>query len=270
MHNSRFRKKYSTEKKTGRGIKIFLSIFLFFVFSVGAVSLLRMNFMQIKNFEFLGENAVLEEDLALVASSIISGNKLIFIPNSNKLFLDEENLSKGLKEKFGRLSSVEVDSNIFGSTAKIKVTEREPGYIWCSASDSCFFMDKEGLIFEKVDPGWLEAYGDMVVFEGGVSGDPIGKFFASKNVMDEYTGFVNSLNSAGVSVSLIKIESGNKAIADSNVGLVIFNPEEPDFKYSARNVILLIKDERAKNPGAIFEYIDARFGNKMFYKTIER
>jgi hypothetical protein len=50
------------------------------------------------------------------------------------------------------------------------------------------------------------------------------------------------------------------------MGDIIFNPEGVDLSLVAQNTILLINEVKGKNPSAQFNYNDARFDNKFFYK----
>ncbi len=263
MYKSRYKSKKEKNYKPAIGVAVFLLL----VF--GVVSFLRADFMQVKSFKFLGAESVDEMDLSNVASVFVSGNKFGFIPKSNKLFLDEDDLALKLKESFGRLASVDVDSKLFSNTLEVSVMERSPEFIWCSFEEVCFFMDSQGLIFEKLDTGWLSVYEDKVVFKGGVDGDPLGKNFADSGLMEQYLAFFEAFENVGIPVTVVRVEGGNKVVAETLAGDMIFNPEEKNFASSSRNAILLIKDERAKNPNARFEYIDIRFGNKVFYKVID-
>lgn len=266
MYKSRFKKKYSGEKKTKFNFKLFAVLFFVLVFFVGLFSLLRADFLRVKSFEISGADTVSKENLASAASAFVSGSKFLILPKSNKIFLDEESLSEHLMRSFGRLESVSVERAIFGSALKIKVTERTPDFLWCLAEGECFFMSSEGLVFEKVEAGWLPAYDDRPVFSGVLSADPIGKNFASPEDMRKYQNFMKDFVDAGFEVGGMSVELENKAVMNTNVGDIVFNPEENTLASSSRNAILLIKDERSKNPSARFEYIDTRFGSKLFYK----
>jgi hypothetical protein len=84
--------------------------------------------------------------------------------------------------------------------------------------------------------------------------------------MQNYSSFIESFKNAGFQITSINIESTDKATAKSNTGDIIFSPDETDLSTVAKNIILLINDIKHKTPSAQFNYIDARFGNKIFYK----
>lgn len=266
MYKSRFKKTRSANSKQKFNFKLLVALFFVTVFFLSLVSLLRADFLQVKSFEISGLDSLPAENVKNVASSFISGYKFLILPKSNKIFLDKKGLSENLKQNFGRLESVDVQVSLFGGGPEIKVAERKPDFLWCSGGDECFFMTREGLVFEKVETEWLPAYGNKPIFRGLLSEDPIGKNFASPSEMKKILDFMKYFSDAGFEIGGISFELGNKAVINTNAGNIIFNPEENSLASSSRNAILLIRNERDKNPGARFEYIDTRFGSKLFYK----
>ena len=280
MHKTKYNKassKIAKRNKTRKNIGLFLKIGLPVGFIVGLILFLRADFLQVQNFEVSGAQALSQIELKSVATKFISGNKFFIIPKSDIFFVNKNQLSALLLSQFPRMETVEVNKQLFSRQINLSVTERGADYLWCSKTDECFFMSKNGLVFEKVgftgsefltsSSSWLEPK-NKLIFKGGLDGDPIMKNFVTPEKMKVYEKFIESFKSAGVTIITINIESSDKATAKSNIGDIIFNPEETDLSISTQNAILLINEEKAKNPNAIFNYIDTRFGNKMFYKLI--
>jgi len=278
--SSRYKKASSRIARRGKIRRIFsisLKIGLPVVFLVGLIFLLRANFLQIKNFEVLGAETIQPTEIKNVAANFISGNKFFLIPKSNILFLNEGSLSATLLSKFGRLEKVEISKNFFNKQVGLKVTERKAEFLWCSSLDTCFFMTKDGLVFENAgftgsdfltsSVNRIEPI-NKIIFKGLLAGNPLMKNFATPVKIENYLKFVQVFKDAGFEIFSIDIQSTDKAVAKSNIGDIIFNPEEPDLSTVAQNTILLIKETQSKNPTARFNYIDARFGNKFFYKLI--
>jgi hypothetical protein len=230
-------------------------------FVVGLIAFLRADFMQIAGFEVEGEETISEKSIKDTAVGLAAGTEFFFIPNSNLILFDRQELANALLSKFGRIQSTEVKKNLLSREVKISVQERKSDFLWCSEADECFFMDRSGLIFEQA----LDT-GGLIVFKGALKGDPIRKNFASAEKMRSYSKLIETLESADIKVASISLESEDKAVVQTSVGGILLYPGEADFSAPAQNAILLVQEIRSKDPGALFSYIDARFGNKIFYK----
>jgi hypothetical protein len=280
MHKSKYKKASSIITKRNKARKIYnlsLKIGLPVIFLVGTIFIMRADFLQVKNFEIIGTESILSKNIKNIALNFISGNKFFVIPKSNIFLLDKDKLAAAMLADFGRMEKVGIKKQFLSRSVKLAVEERQADYLWCSKTDECFFMTKEGLIFEKAgysgsdfltsSASWAEPKNKMI-FWGNLEGDPIMKNFASPDAMQNYLKLVEAFRISKFEIVSIKIESGDKAVAKSNIGDIIFNPEEADLSLIAQNAILLINEIRAKNSSVWFNYIDTRFGNKMFYKLI--
>lgn len=271
MH-SRYKKassKIAKRNKARRILGLVLKIGLPVAFLAGLVFLLRADFLQVKNFKVSGTETVSSESIKNIASNFISGDNFFIIPKSNILFLNKQQLAAALTSQLGRLQKVDVNKQFLSESIDLKVVERKGDFLWCSPEESCFFMTKDGLVFASSAEAGAKEETDMknkLIFRGILEGDPLMKSFATPAKIQNYLKFVEVLKGAGFEVSTINIESSDKATAKSNVGDIIFNPEEANLPLVAQNVVLLINDVKGKNPSAQFNYIDARFGNKVFYK----
>ena len=265
MKNNRYKKTSSIiakRRKARRYVGIFLKISLPVAFFIGLVFLLRADFLQVKSFEVLSAETVQTESIKNAASDFISGTNFFLLPRSNILFLSKANLAAALLSKFGRLENVEVNKQFFSRSIKLSVSERKEDFLWCSDQGKCFFMTKDGFIFDLAN----EVGTDKIIFRGLLNGNPLMKNFSTPEKMQNYSGFIEILKNADFQISSINIESNDKATAKSNTGDIIFSPDEEDLSTVAQNVILLINNIKSKTPSAQFSYVDARFGNKIFYK----
>lgn len=279
MSKSRYNKasfRIARRSKLKRVFGLFLKIGLPIVFLLGFIFLARADFLQIKTFEVVGLEMVQPEEIKNVAQSLIFNQKGFYlIPNSNIIFLNKNKLVKELLSNFPRLEKVEINKKFFSRQIELKIAEKKADLLWCSSTDVCFLMTKDGLVFEKTniigaDFEKSKVFSieplNKVVFRGILIGDPLTKTFATPDKIKNYLKLIEIFNGVGFKITSINIESSDKAVAKSNIGDIIFNPEEVDLSAVAQNTVLLIKQTKIKNPTAQFNYIDARFGNKFFYK----
>ncbi|MEK7669572.1 MAG: hypothetical protein AAB350_03250 [Patescibacteria group bacterium] len=263
--SSRIAKRNNARRVFGLVLKIGLPI----IFLIGIIWCLRADFLQIKNIVVLGAETVSVENLKATALSRTSGNYFFIIPKTNILFLNKQELADTLLTTFPRLEKIEINKQYFSKSIVLKVLKREADFLWClpvqagASPEECFFMNKSGLIFEKA-----ENLDSKFIFKGNVEGDPIMQSFATADKIQNYLNFIEVFKNAGYGATYIDVESTDKAILGTSIGEVFFSPEEADLALVAQNALLLIDEIMTENPNAVFEYIDARFGNKMFYKLI--
>lgn len=267
MRHHRYQKASSRIAKRNK-LRNFFSLFVRLglptAIIVGSVFLLRADFLQVRDFEVVGAENIDSSLIKAEALSSTAGSRFLFLPNSNIILLDKDKLASAITAQFSRLEKVEVGRKYFDRKVEIKVSERGADFAWCSQEQECFFMNREGLVFEKMSPA-LGSDGKLV-FQGLLDGDPILRYFATPEKIDNYLRLVATFREEGFEITSIDIASADKAVAKSSVGDIIFDPEEPDLSVTGKNAILLINEVLAKNPAARFQYVDARFDNKFFYK----
>ncbi len=269
MYKSKYKKASARIARRSK-IKTYFNIFVRIAVPVGILLILifiaRADFLQVQNFEVLGAETVNQEQVNQVASSFIAGQRFLVIPKSNILFLDEDKLASTLLSDFTRFEKVDIDKKFLSKRVELKITERQPEFLWCSGDNTCFLMSSDGLVFDSVGQS-LEKR-EKIIFQGVLEGNPVLQNFATAERMQNYAKLIEVFKNNKISISAINIESEDKATADTNIGSIIFSPGEADLSTTAQNAVLLINEVRTKNPSARFQYIDARFGNKMFYKLI--
>lgn len=262
--SARIAKRQKVKKYVTTIFKSALGLFLL----VGTILLARADFLQINDFEIVGAKNISPDGIKNVASSFASGYRFGLLPKSNILIFNKDLLAEKMLEEFTRLGKVEVDKKLFGRRVEVRVEERGAKYLWCSPTEECFFMSDDGLLFEKVSEEKAFEAAGKVVFRGVLSNDPLLQYFASLERMKNYTDFMETLAKNNINITSIDVPLPDKAVAETEIGQIIFNPEEADLGSVAFNIILLIEELKTKKPAAQFEYIDARFGNKVFYKAI--
>lgn len=181
------------------------------------------------------------------------------------LTADLNDVAQQLRDELPRIETVSVRR--YGiNTVKVIIVERAPFATWCDASGSgtCYHLDATGLIFEL-------ASGDPVYpsLRGGVKdvSEPLrarvlpGSFHRLRDLIRAFRD--------------IGMQSNAVTISDDAVDVRISFESDPD-------VIALLDDEptmvaktvnAARNAAALKEkysgldYIDARFGNRLYYKS---
>lgn len=256
--SDRIKKRNDTRKLVLRSVKFFILIFVF----MAPILVLRADFLQIKNIVILGDETGEKDYLKSEIQNFISGKILWFLPKSNLMLIDENDLASALLSKFSNLEEVDIHRRL-DMTLEVSATERSSDYLWCSNTQECFNMTKNGLVFEK---SILPRSNQKLIFKGVIVQNPILQSFATKEVMQKYENLVGVLQKEGLKVSVVNVDSQNKIIVGTDIGDIFFNGEEKDLAPAIESALTLINDIRSKTPSATFQYIDVRFGNKVYYK----
>lgn len=264
MYKSRYKKassRIARRNKTAKIFGLFLKISLPTIFLAGIIFLLRADFMQIKKVAVAGNKDVRAEEVEKLALASLQGKYFFLIPKSNFLLFRKGALVENIKTGFERVGEASASRNLAG-VLSIHIKERQGEFVWCSATEVCYLMDKNGMIFTTALPA--ETWG-KIIFRGNIDGNPIFAHFVQAEKMPNYLKAIETLQNANFQISEINAELGDKAVFKTDIGDIFLNPEE-DMPEAALNAIILINDVKSKNPSARFQYIDARFGNKVFYK----
>lgn len=232
---------------------------------VGPIILLRADFLRINNIEISGTENISPENIKQATADYLEGNKYFFIPKSNIFLLSKNTLKAALLTKFGRLENIEINKQFFQKTVELTITERKAEYLWCSVGNACYYMSRDGLVFERASLMSDNTDG-KVVFKGVLDGEPIMQRFASAVEMQKYSDVIKILQDSNLKVISLYLESMDKLSVNTNMGEIILNPGDTDISLSAQNALVLIQEIKSKNASASFLYIDARYGNKIYYK----
>lgn len=209
-----------------------------------------------------------------VARGELLGKYLWLFPKENSFLFPAKTVEQSLLSEFSRVKSVSVSREGF-ETMRIAVVERKPQALWCEGfepflsgenSTDCYFVDESGFIFSRAPQFSRNVF---VRYFGGTEATST---LASTIIPDrfaEYDFFVESLRAEKLPITdlvLLRngdiglyLESGVKILFDTrqNLGTVLSNIE---LLMEREELSLISKTPR-------FEYVDLRYGNKVFYKS---
>jgi hypothetical protein len=158
------------------------------------------------------------------------------------------------------------------------VEERNPAALLCAGSNatgtdsgaiSCSFMDENGFIFQ---PAPSFSGGIFVKFidqrqatSSSIENAAIGKETISEPELQKLLSFEKLLGSQAITVSKIILKkNGEYEIYLKEGWYILLNSKnEPNPSF---NNLLLVLDSNIKEKRPQLEYIDLRFGNKVFFK----
>ncbi len=281
------REEYLRKKRKKKIVRWVIVLFLLmFIFGFSSYISHRPEF-RITNVTLSGGVLVTQDDIQKESKNFLLGKYFWLYPKDNAFLYKRKDLRDYLKEKFKRIDTIDISLEEF-QTLKIKITERKPYAIWCSnlvdtidffdeaggtvdKIEECYFMDQDSAIFAPAPHFSGDAY---FKYYGLVSTTtPIGSYYISSSTeFAQITRFIDRIKEIGVRPQyLISKEGDEFEVVINGGGGIYFDIKEPLDKV-ADNLEALLQTpelagfERDKLP---VDYIDLRFGNKLFYKLSE-
>ncbi|MEX2052441.1 MAG: hypothetical protein WD991_01970 [Candidatus Paceibacterota bacterium] len=282
------------ELKRRRRVNLFKKISLF-VFIVGAVVtsvayISRVEKLNITNVEVLGNEVIDTESITEVVTNNVSGYYFWFLPKTNFLIYPKDQIVEDLGGNFKRLTDISLNLRQ-DQTLEVKVSERKGKYTWCGENlveeeilrsinpeeteNKCYFMDDGGYIFDIApyfsSDVYFRFYGVLSVSDG----EYIGNYF----LPGKFSSLVSfKLNLESMSLrpaALLLKDNGDlelylaSALLPPNGPKIIFKGQA-DYQNLAENLQAALDTEplktNFKTKYTQLEYIDLRFGNRVYYK----
>jgi cell division septal protein FtsQ len=252
-----------------KGTFIVVVIALIFGLSIlfSHLALFRINSVQVE-----GNVSIDQQDVQALAQKELAGAYGALYAKSNKLIYPKKTIETDIKNTFPSIETLNVDAK--GHTLDVSITERKPSYIWCkgmpgdTTSEGCYFMDGSGYIFADGPQVSGNAY---LTFYGLITDEnPIGKQYLSADQMKGFEYIKEALDKMNISLeSFVAEDDDVRDIELTTGGKIIFKADQTP-ELVASSIKLLKEKTLLLNVSATtsLEYIDLRFGNKVYYKFI--
>ena len=244
----------------------------------------RLSSLNINNIEISGNQIVETSAIKDVVQQQISGKYFFFFPKSDIFIYPGNAIKNALENKFKILENINVSVKT-NHTLVVTLSERKGVYTWCGMSpdvgiptsgDNCYFIDDNGYIFNQAPyfsgEVYFKFYGVPDAFSGG---DPSGLYF-EKQYFTQLTSFKDTLISLGLKPISIYVTSEDDVevfLSSANPGVagpyIIFKLDG-DYETIAENLEAALTTEplqsEFQNKYSSLQYIDVRFGNKVYFK----
>ncbi len=266
--------------------KIFISLFGVLIIFILLAYLSCIDSLNITEIQIEGNKIVNTEALKIEVEKQIAGKYLWLFPKTNILYYPQNSIKNNLQNKFTRLKNINLSIQN-NKILLVSVSEREPKYTWCGANEegndnqNCYFLDENGYIFDKAPyfsgEVYFKFYGvtDVGIPQSGSPTSVTGSYFSKQN-FKQLISFKDILFNIGLKpIALWIKENGDievsllKSALSSTVPKIIFRANA-DFQNVAENLEAALTTEplqsKFKNNYSSLQYIDLRFGNKVFNK----
>lgn len=243
-------------------------LFLIFLFGVLIWYVTRLPFFTLRDISVTGGETIVLEDVRTRLLDELNGAYFLVIPKSfSYLYPHEQMLS--VLEKIPRIHNIVVERSSRTALA-VSFDEYIPQALWCAADRAvplCYFLTKDGY-----------AFAEAPALQGGTlvrhSIEGLQDISAGPVIDSETLSAINAFrdraeNELGFRItSLMHTKDGDIHFM-INGGGMIYIAKGKDFSETFENVksVLASKEFKHIKPGN-FNYIDARFSNKIFVKEV--
>lgn len=270
--------KYIREKRERllRKSSTYAVVLILFVVLLILVS--RLEQFAINEVQVEGNYVINAESVKKIAQAELEGKYFGLFPRSNVIIFPSKSIGASVASIFKRIENIDVSFDGWHSI-KVSIEERKPSGVWCGGSfeegngesKDCFFLDEDGYIFSE-SPHFS---GNLFFrYYGGnenISG--ISSRYLDEDTFKERAFFIQSLH--GIGLNPIAYEWGANGDSkifvipnrESSIDTTILFNNSDDLSRIFENLILVLEDDIfEKNGVTTLEYIDLRFGNKVYFK----
>lgn len=185
---------------------------------------------------------------------VFAKDNVLLFPK-NEIEEKAKNFSKAIKKVSVKVSGLK--------TISVQVEEYKPVAVWC-IDTNCFYLNEAGLVFEKAPADYDK---NLVQFHDWIHDDPINKNYTDPETFQKIITLINLIAKVPLKITSINTEDGLtfNLNTDARTRLLYEINDNPEEVASNLNTVLE-KDAINRAQLSNIDYIDLRFGNKVYYK----
>lgn len=236
----------------------------------GTAYVLRLPVITVRDIAVEGNESITASQVEHVVREQLQGSYLFLVPRSNIFFIPKGDIIENIASQIKTFKRVGVKRSGL-SRIVVVVEERQPFALWCEGTSDtqCFFLDDEGYVYREAPTFGGDVY---VRYRGLIEGDPIGQVYAPSMGFRELAAFVESVDELvvlDVVPAEVMARTKDDYILTSKGGSDILFGGKDTLSGAYENLETVLANAAGSVGGTfddLFEYIDLRFGNKVFYK----
>lgn len=275
------------QRRKMRALAVAAAVIFIALAGMGASALSYLPEYSVNDVSVVGANSISPKIVRLFVESELNDGKYPLISRRNIFLYPKDRIERGVVSRFPRVLSAEVSrESLLAQTVIVAITERQPLALWCATDYECFLMDSTGFIFAplEVEPkasissdakpltGFAQAATSTPdpgpIFKGGIASgsSPISQTFLPEHFSGILELFTKLREAGYAPVGAEVLESPDFAVSFSE-GFVLRASFGADASALVRNLQLALGAEPLRGKVDKIEYIDLRFGNRIYYKN---
>lgn len=251
--------RYRKLRRPKRRLYIRKGFWFLFLFSIIISSFVYVfffsDFLKVKNIEVSGNQKLGADDVKQALIQEVSEKILFFIPK-NIFSLDFKKLSAEISQKFPEIERISIKRNL-PNTVYAEIIEKVPAGCWCF--EQCYYFDQYGVIFQE-----NVGCDNLLVIKSDKIPE-ISKQIISETEAKDFTNIYKEINPIA-EIKDISVFDETKIVLQSKLGWKAYLRFDEDIQNQIINLKAVLEQKVSEDKRSQLDYIDVRFGNKVFYK----
>lgn len=257
-----------------RKIRLVLGIILVLIAGVVAFGISYVSYLpkySINSITIDGAHTIPTSLIGSFIESQIFNGTHPYLSQHNIFLYHRVGLQNQLVGDFPRIKSAAISrDSLLSTTLHVVIVEREPFAKWCQSTNVCFQMDPSGYVFaEAPESTTTVSYTTTYSFMGGLgtSTNPIASTFVGAH-MPGIIALLKQLTQAGYQPTGATVVSDQDFVVHLTDGFDIKASFGEDSMTLVHNLQLILGSDALTGKEAQIQYIDLRFGDRVYYKLI--
>lgn len=234
---------------------------------VGAfVYLLQIPAFAISKIQITGTMFVSQEEIEQKTKGLLEERLVWIIPRSNIFLFSKNKLEEKIKEN-PAVVSVRIRKHFF-KTLSIEIQEQEKEMIYCTSFEKteCFYINKQGFLYGQVTDIIIPEQ-EIIIYNLKES-KKIKDTLIEESIYQDIVLFIKNSARHNIRIGEVHLKQDDVVEFVSREHMRIITSIYDEFGKDFANLIALLEQavvtpEQFSN----IDYIDLRFGNKVFYKN---
>ena len=235
----------------------------------GLVWLSRVSFLQITKVEVSGATTLSTSTIADEVRQKLSGSYWRLFSKDNIFIYPKGQVAAALLSSMPTLESVEMHAKNF-NTIEVIVGEREPKALWCgqlpNTGAPCFLLDADGVAYRVAGDTFSQNYER---YYGIAVGNDTPRQYLSPEDFRSLSALVDTIaqNQKQENMASVLVDANRDVHLEFLDGFtLLFSLTDAGGDVYERFVLALGSEPFKSHPVVDFEYLDLRFGDKLYYK----
>jgi hypothetical protein len=249
-----------------RALAAGIAFFILLLFTAALAALAHLHALRLTQVEVAGATPDQAPLVKAYVEAGLAGSYVWLFPRDNAFLYPRGGLERGLLAAFPSLESATI-SRVGLNTLEVSVSARSPAALWCGAapatSSACFLLDQNGIAYAALS----FSGSDFDRYFGALTGSTTPAHYLTPGAFASLAALVGVLKQADTSgLSSVFVDSNQDVTVSFGDGFaLLFALSDADITYQrftlARQAAVF-----EEHPLSDFQYLDLRFGDKLYYK----
>ena len=229
----------------------------------GAVGLAYLPALQISAVQVEGAQTVSSSTVEAFVRARLEGSYAYILPKTNIFLYPKRSIARALVAAYPQFASVDVHAVDFHTIA-VAIVEREPRALWCA--DRCYLMDENGVVYGEAPVFSAPVY---TAYQGTTTGERLPKQFLAPGEFLPLSALVDAIAQKipGEHLQAVEVDAQSDVQMHFVAGFIVrFALRDEGGDVFERFTLALQSAPFKDKPLSGFEYLDLRFGDKLYYK----